>query len=57
MVNQAPADLTRINLNLYTTDLEFLKLKLGYGWTIQIRELVREYTLQLRIELKTGPKP
>ena len=57
MVNQAPEDLTRLNLNLYTTVLEFLKLKLGYGWTIQIRELVREYTLQLRIELKTGPKP
>lgn len=52
MSNQAPEELTRTQINLYTSDVEYLKLKLGFGWTSQIRELVREYTLSLKSVLK-----
>ena len=57
MVNQASEDLTRTQINLYTSDIEFLRIKLGFGWTTQIRELVREYTLSLQAELNQQAKP
>ena len=52
MANEAPEDLTRTNINLFTSDIEFLKLHLGYGWTTQVRELIREYVTALRTEIK-----
>ena len=55
MSNQASEDLTRTQINLYTSDIEYLRLKLGFGWTTQIRELVREYTLALKTELELKP--
>ena len=55
MANLAPEPITRLNINLYTTDIEYLKLHLGHGWTTQVRELIREYTLALRAELKAKP--
>ena len=57
MANQASEDLTRTQINLYTSDIEYLRLKLGFGWTTQIRELVREYTLSLQAELNQQAKP
>ncbi len=56
MANEASEDLTRTNINLYTSDIEFLKLHLGYGWTTQVRELIREYVTALETEIKVKPK-
>ena len=52
MVNEAPEELTRTNINLYSNDIEYLKLHMGYGWTTQVRELIREYVTALRTEIK-----
>ena len=52
MVNEAPEDLTRTNINIYTADIEFLKLHIGFGWTTQVRELIREYVTALQTEIK-----
>lgn len=38
----SPEPLQRTDLNLYANDIEFLKRKLGVGWTTYIRELVAE---------------
>ena len=56
MVNEAPEDLTRTNINLYAEDIEFLKLHMGYGWTTQVRELIREYVTAFKTEIKVKPK-
>jgi hypothetical protein len=56
MANEAPEDLTRTHINLYTSDIEFLKLHMGYGWTTQVRELIREYVTALKTEIKVKPK-
>lgn len=32
----------RVDLNLYSADVDFLKRSLGTGWTTYIRELVRK---------------
>ena len=56
MVNQAPEELTRQNINLFTTDVEYLKIHIGSGWTSTVRALVREYVNQLKVELNLENK-
>lgn len=34
--------LTKVTLNLFSSDLEWLKAKYGHGFTTEIRKIVRE---------------
>ena len=37
-------DLHRTNINLYATDVEWLRKKYGYGWTEKVREIIHDWT-------------
>lgn len=41
MVNQAEEPLTKVTLNLFEEDVEFLKQRYPSGWTQAIRVMVR----------------
>jgi hypothetical protein len=43
---------SRVNIKIYASDLKYLQLEIGYGWTTQIRLLIREYIIQLKAELE-----
>ena len=41
---QPPAEepLTKVTLNLFTADLDYIKRTYGQGWSTLLRELIRE---------------
>jgi hypothetical protein len=45
--------LTKVTLNLFTSDVEELKKTSGYGYTTKIRELVRQYCKTSRSHRET----
>jgi hypothetical protein len=40
--------LTKVTLNLYTKDVEFLSRRFEYGWSVAIRDEVRKMCNRLR---------
>lgn len=42
MPNKSGESLTKVTLNLFTSDLASLKARYGHGYSEQIRDLVRE---------------
>lgn len=37
-----PESLTKVTLNLYSTDVEAFRARYGFGWSEQIRNVVHE---------------
>lgn len=47
--------LTRTHVYIYASDVEYLKANLGQSWSAEVRELIRQYVIQLKEELKGTP--
>ena len=42
------SDLHRTNINLYASDVEWLRNQYGWGWTERVREIIHEAVRQKR---------
>ena len=48
MVNLADEPLKKVTLNLYDADVTELAQRYGWGWSEQVRRLVRRYLVNLK---------
>lgn len=49
MVNQSDEPLTKVHINLYATDVAYLRQTYGQGWTEQVRLWTRD-----KIRIRAG---
>lgn len=50
-------DLHRTNLNLYTSDVEYLRKHYGFGWTERAREALHNWVLMQKAVHSGGHQP
>lgn len=49
-MQKADEPLTKITLNIYAKDLEYLRKTFGWGWSEIVRGWIREHTTKIRKE-------
>lgn len=45
-------DLHRTNINLYTTDVAYLRKQFGHGWTERVREMIASAVRDIKLRDK-----